>query len=132
VGAAVLANAAGSPLVAVVNQVRADSNLNLSYTAAPSGAPTLYLPLLTKDYAGWTSSFRVQNLATDAAEVTVTYHDQAGRQIATTQDTLPAGGSATYQPTSLAALPQGFLGTATITSNNRPLAAVVEQLKLAP
>jgi len=37
--------------------------------------------LLTKDYAGWTSSFRVQNLAADAAEVTVTYNDQAGRQL---------------------------------------------------
>jgi len=131
-GAAVLGNQAGSPLVAVVNQVRAESNLMFSYTAAPSGAPTLYLPLVAKDYAGWTSTIRVQNLAADAADVTIAYHDQAGRAVATAQDTLPAGGSATYQPASVAALPWGFIGTATLTSNNRPLAAVVEQLKPAP
>src|SRR5581483_1776498 len=125
-GSAVVGNQAGTPLVAVVNQARAESNLMLSYTAAPSGAPVLYVPLLAKDYAGWTTTIRVQNLASDPAEVTITYRDQGGRAITTTQETLPAGGSATYQPASVAALPWGFVGAATVTSNNRPLAAVVE------
>jgi len=131
VGSAVLSST-GGPLVAVVNQVRAESNLAMAYTAAPGGATTLDLPLLTKDYGGWTSGVRIQNLAAEPADLAIVYYDQAGRPVHTTQDTLPPGGSTTYVLSDLAALPWGFQGAATVASNGRPLAAVVNQLKLAP
>jgi hypothetical protein len=122
----------GGPLVAIVNQARAAGNLLMSYGAAPAGAPVVDVPLLTKDHGGWSAGLRVQNLATEPAEIAITYYDQAGRAVHAAQDHLPAAGSATYPLASLPALPWGFLGAATVTSNGRPIAVVVNLLKPSP
>ncbi len=132
VGSATLTATAGGPLVAVVNQARADGDLVMTYPAASSGGAVVDVPLLTKDYGGWTAGLRVQNLAADTADVTVIYYDQTGRPISTTQNTLAPGDGTTYSPASTPVLPWGFQGTATVTSNGRPLAAVVNLLKTAP
>jgi subtilisin family serine protease len=132
VGSATLTATGGGPLVAVVNQARADSSLVMTYPAAPSGGAVVDVPLLTKDYGGWTAGLRVQNIAADTAEVSVIYYDQTGRPLYTAQNTLAPGDGTTYTPASITALPWGFQGTATVTSNGRPLAAVVNLLKPAP
>jgi subtilisin family serine protease len=132
VGSATITAASGGPLVAVVNQARADSSLVMTYPAAPSGGTVVDVPLVTKDYGGWTAGLRVQNIATDTAEVSVIYYDQTGRPLYTAQNTLAPGDGTTYTPASITALPWGFQGTATVTSNGRPLAAVVNLLKPAP
>jgi subtilisin family serine protease len=132
VGSATLTASSGGPLVAVVNQARADSDLVMAYPAAPSGGAVVDVPLLTKDYGGWTAGLRVQNLAADPADVSVIYYDQTGRPVYSAQTSLAPGDGTTYSPASIPALPWGFQGTATVTSNGRPLAAVVNLLKPAP
>jgi subtilisin family serine protease len=130
-GSATITTNAG-PLVAVVNQARTAGSLLMSYTAAPAGAPIVDVPLLTKDHGGWSAGLRVQNVAAEPAEIAITYYDQAGRAVHAAQDNLPAGGGATYALASVAALPWGYLGAATVTSNGRPIAAVVNLLKPQP
>jgi hypothetical protein len=132
VGSATLTATSGGPLAAVVNQARADSGLVMSYAAAASGGSVVDVPLLTKDYGGWTAGLRVQNLAADTAEISVIYYDQTGRPVYTAQNTLAPGDGTTYTPATITALPWGFLGTATVTSNGRPLGVVVNLLKPAP
>jgi len=132
VGSATLTATSGGPLVAVVNQARADSSLVMTYPAAPSGGTVVDVPLLAKDYGGWTAGLRVQNLAGDTADVSVIYYDQTGRPLYTAQNTLAPGDGTTYTPASIPALPWGFQGAATVTSNGHPLAVVVNLLKSAP
>ena len=110
VGSATLTATSGGPLVAVVNQARADSDLIMTYPAAPSGGAVVDVPLITKDYGGWTAGLRVQNIAADTAEVTVIYYDQTGRPVYTAQNTLAPGDGTTYSPASITALPWGFPG----------------------
>ena len=132
VGSATLTATVGGPLVAIVNQARLDGNLLMSYPAAASGGAVVDIPLITKDYGGWTTGLRVQNVAADTADVSVIYYDQTGRPLYTAQNVLAPGDGTTYTPASITALPWGFQGTATVTSNGRPLAAVVNLLKPVP
>lgn len=131
-GSATITAGGGAQLAAVINQSRPAANQLMSYTAVPAAAPVADVPLLTKDYGGWTAGLRVQNLAADPAEITITYYDQAGRALHATQESLPPGGGATFAAASLAPLPWGYVGAATVTSNGRPIAAVVNLLKPAP
>jgi len=131
VGAATI-DATGGALVAVVNHARPASGQAMTYTAGTGGATSVNVPFLARDYGGWTAGLRVQNLAAEPAELSITYYDQAGRVVLLAQDSLGGSGSATYALGSIAGLPWGFLGSATIISNGRPLAASVNWVKRAP
>lgn len=124
--------APGGALVALVEHHQAAGALRICHPAVAASAATLAVPFLARDFGGWTAGLRVQNLVADPAELRITYYDHAGRAVYQTQEVLPPLDSATYVLSSLAELPGGFLGSATITSNNRPLAASVNWVKRGP
>ncbi|HLI28662.1 MAG TPA: DUF5719 family protein [Chloroflexota bacterium] len=131
VGAATITSNGGA-LVALVQHTRAGGGEQMSYPAAAASATTLDIPFLARDFGGWTAGLRVQNLVAEPAELRVTYYDQGGRVAWQTQDQLPPLASATYLLDTLAELPGGYLGSATISSNGRPLAASVNWVKRGP
>jgi hypothetical protein len=110
-------------LAAIVNVLKTSFNGGASYGGFTGGATTVNLPLIMKNNAGIISTwFNVQNTGASDANVTVTYSN------ATTQTgVIPPNAAATFDQTTNASLPDGFVGAATITSD-QPIVAVVMQI----
>jgi hypothetical protein len=70
----------GQPIVATATQYDApyieQSTKTSSYIGFSAGGYDVYLPGLYKNYYGWTSSFRVQNLGSSPATLTIKYYDE--------------------------------------------------------
>lgn len=111
--------------------VAVDRNGNYSqvgtYNLTAEGSKTLYAPLIKKDYYGQFTGLRVFNPHSSAsASVTVTYYDSASGKTYTVfpPHTIPPHGSVTLVSDSI--LPDGFLGSARVTSN-RPVVASLHE-----
>ncbi len=91
-----------------------------------SGSSSISLPLLMKGNSGFDTWFNVQNTGTASTDVTVTYStDPATTETATI---LP-GAAKTFDQATNAALPAGFVGSATVTSTGgTPIVATVMQV----
>lgn len=130
VGSAVLFAVGGEPIGAVVNQVAGGSGSAMSYTAQPSGADTVYLPLVYRGFAGWSSGLQVQNTAQTAAVVSVSFQSEEGTTIATYEETVNAEASRSFYLPALQGLPGGFVGSAVVVSvNGQPIVAVANHTK---
>jgi hypothetical protein len=101
-----------------------DGKYFASTTGFSSGATSINLPLLMKGNAGFDTWFNVQNTGSDSTDVTVTYSN------ATTETaTIAPGASKTFDQASNAALPTGFVGSATVASSDgQPIVASVMQV----
>ena len=76
------------------------------------------LPLVTKNYAGWTTAFTVQNTqAYAAANVLLTFYDQAGFQIHWEFVVIEVGGSMPFNLAYMPEIPDGFIGSIVIPSD---------------
>ena len=109
-------------VVAIVNTV-GDGTYFASTTGFSSGSTSTNLPLLMKGNSGFDTWFNVQNCGTASTNVTVTYSN------ATTETaTIAPGASKTFDQATNAALPAGFVGSATVTSDGQPIVASVMQV----
>ncbi len=109
-------------VVAIVNTV-GDGTYFASTTGFSSGSTSTNLPLLMKGNAGFDTWFNVQNCGTVSTNVTVTYSN------ATTETAAIAPGAAkTFDQATNAALPAGFVGSATVVSDGQPIVASVMQV----
>ncbi len=117
------------PLAAFVNEFAPGGGDATSYTGITSGVgSTLYAPAIANlAYGGYTTGIGLVNLATSPTNITVTYRDGTGVTSAT--QNLPNVAAGAYQGiySGTAGLPNGFAGTATITSSAGSLAAVVNE-----
>ena len=72
----------GEPIVATAIQYDApyieQSDMTSSYIGFSVGSNDVYLPGLYKNYYGWTSAFRVQNLSSSPATLTIRYYASSG------------------------------------------------------
>jgi hypothetical protein len=132
-GTATITSSAGA-IAAVVNEAGPGGQFS-SYDAIATGATTLYAPaIINNAYGGFSTAIGFQNVGMAQANLTVSYSGQVGSS-STTQTfvemfPLPAGGSfGDYNGGGAAnrILPDGFHGSATITSN-QPLAAIVNEI----
>jgi hypothetical protein len=109
-------------IVAIVNTV-GDNLYFASATGFASGSTSTNLPLLMKGNSGFDTWFNVQNCGTASTNVTVTYSN------ATTETaTIAPGAAKTFDQSTNAALPAGFVGSATVASNGQPIVASVMQV----
>lgn len=129
---AVVRVTAGPPVAAVVYQTRPDG-MALSYEGFASGAPTVYAPLQFREYGGWSTGIQVQNVGSAPCTATLTVIPQGGGLSYTYSASLAPGASHTWDfrnPDQVPGLPAGFLGSATVSSDNgQPLVAVVNEVK---
>jgi len=127
VGSAVIESLNGQPLAAMVNEFKI-TGIALSYTCFGGGATTVYAPLLFKHYGyanAWDTGLQVQNMGAITTTVTVTYRGPGGPY---TETAIVGPGQAHtfYQPAN-ADLPDYFVGSAVITSD-QPIVAIVNEV----
>jgi hypothetical protein len=126
------------PLSAFVNEFAPGGGDATSYTAIASYgglAQTLYAPAIARAaYGGYTTGIGLINLSNGPANITITYRDSAGNQVkqqglaqvpAHAYRAVYSGVSGSANDAGLAA---GFAGTATITSDNGLIAAIVNEV----
>jgi hypothetical protein len=117
---------------AIVNVVGDNFAFGLSsYTGFTGGAKTVGLPLLFKKASNITSFFNVQNVGSAQASVTVSYRGTGGANNApfTGQEqpiTVPAGSTRRLDQGTSTVLPDNFVGSATLTSDQDIVATVVQ------
>jgi len=129
VGSATVTAAPGTQLVGVVNEVRGDARSAMNYVVGPPSAPLLAIPLVTKGFEGWDSGIQVRNPGPAPAQVAVVFYSEAGSVIHRVDDTIPVGSAKTYYTPSIAQVPAGFRGSATVQSmNGQPLTAIVNEV----
>lgn len=94
-------------VAAIVNIVSPDISLSFggeAYIGADSGSTEVSLPLLFKNFAGFSTFFNVQNASSTAANVTVTYTNGA-----TEEATIPANASVRFDQQTNTDLPDEFV-----------------------
>ena len=115
------------PLAAVVFQQNVDYTVYLAYNCLSAGASPVYAPLIMNNYYGWDTSINVQNTSSYVASVTIEYYEQDGTLVASYDNrSIPPYASRSYYSPSEEGLPDDFIGTARITSN-QPVAVIVNQ-----
>lgn len=105
---------------AISNILDSGANAYASYVGRSAGAETIYLPLLTKNFGGFTTWYSVQNAGGSPAEITITYSDGIER----TETIQPSFAQVFYQ--SEEDHEDGAFA-ATITSNQPIIAAVIQE-----
>ena len=112
------------PLAGIVRQY--SGSVNEAYNALSTGSTTNYAPLIMNNYYGWDTSVTVQNTTGASANVTVRYYDGNGNQVGSAHSASIPGynNGLFYSPNQ--GLPNGFIGTARI-SSDQPVVAVVNQ-----
>jgi hypothetical protein len=93
-----------------------------SYGGFNAGETEINLPLIMKENSGFTTWFNVQNAGSADASVTVTYSTGD-----TETATIPPGAAATFNQADNTDLPSGFVGSATVTSD-QPIVATATEL----
>jgi hypothetical protein len=91
---------------------------------APTAATRVYLPLVARNVEGWTTDWTVQNPSNAPVDGVLQIYDGGGGQAAAFPFVLGPFASVTTSPDEMADLPDGFLGSATV-SASRPIAAAV-------
>jgi hypothetical protein len=126
VGSATVAVENGQPVAGLVNEVNYDRNVSATYQLLAAGQPALYAPLLVRGFEGLGSGLQVQNLGQRSTNVSITYRNQTGATLLVQNDTIEASSAKTYFQPATAGLPDGFAGTAVVSSEGgQPLAAIV-------
>src|SRR5579884_1352396 len=97
-----------------------------SYNSPPGGATRLYLPVVMRNFEGWSSRILVQNPNPAPVTGTIELDNRDGSTQATLAFSLPAHGSATYAPAAFDALPERFSGAGIVTAT-APVAVLVNQ-----
>jgi hypothetical protein len=119
------------PVAAFVNEFAPNGGDASSYTGIRIGPDTgfaLHAPAIANNaYGGYTTGIGIVNVSDASTDILITYRDQAGTVITT--KTLAAVPAHAYRDaySGTAGLPDGFAGSATITSS-QPLAAIVNEV----
>jgi len=73
---------------------------------------------------GWWSGEQIQNVGTASGTILVTAYDMNSSSVYESSTTVDAGGAFTFLPTSFAGMPDGFVGSA-IVSSDQPIKGIV-------
>jgi len=120
---------ATGPIAVVVQETSAPKREGMAYNGFADGSVRISLPLIFKDFNGYDTGVQVQNLGTLPTTVTISFFSATGLPQASQTEVANPGGDAVnfYQPTN-PALPTGFVGSATVTSDGQPIVAIVNQV----
>lgn len=117
----------------VVNETNSTTGGAISYRGVGAKTPgpvSLALPvILNNAYGGWTTGVNVMNTGTSNAQVTINYYNSSGASAGMQTNSIAPKGSWGISQAS-AGLPDGFIGSAVVTSN-QPIVGVVNETKAA-
>jgi len=126
-GSAVISS--NQKVAAIVNLVSPDISLSFggeAYIGFESGSRNVSLPLLFKNFSGFNTFFNVQNVGSTTANVTVTYRGQGITGTVQERATIPPNAARRFDQNANTQIPSNFFGSATITSDQDIVAAVVQ------
>jgi len=103
------------------NQKRAGS-----YTGFSNATNTAFAPIVLKNYYGFSTSITCQNVGDSSTNIQITYSNG----YTSTVSSVPPNGTVLFYQPNVAGLPNGFNGSATITSSSSPIACIVNQNKV--
>ncbi|MBM2812256.1 MAG: exported protein of unknown function [Chloroflexi bacterium] len=127
VGSAVVQTSPDVRITAMVNEVH-ERRSGMAYEGAPLGSQTLSAPLLFKNSGGWSTGIQVQNVGDTTTDVTVAYRATEGDGRWSEQASMTPGGTVTFFQPGNPDLPEGFVGSAVLTSSSAPIIAIVNQV----
>lgn len=111
------------PLVALVNEANSFHRA-ASYSAFAAGTSTVKAPIVLKRYFKYSTSVTCQNIGSSSTTMTITYSNGA---FTTGGSIAPNGTQLFFQPND-AGIPNGFNGSATITSTGSvPIVCIVNE-----
>jgi hypothetical protein len=100
-----------------------------SYVVGQLSPAPLALPLVMNDVDGLRTSIQIQNPNRTAVGVTLVFYDPQGNPAHQIEQTLQPGGAHTYDLSGFSELSPGFVGSATLQSQDgQPLHAIVSVL----
>ncbi len=111
-------------LGSIVNVVTTDMKGQASYIASSGGATTINLPLVMKKAYNISTVITVQNAGSSPAHITITYANVATPETAT----LALGASNTFYQENNTNIPNGYVGAASIVSDQPIVAVVMERM----
>lgn len=117
------------PVAVVVEERNSNQDTAMSYNGFSSGSTTVRTPLLFKNYNDWNTGIQVQNLDDDHyTYVTVTYYRSNGPGGPWYEYAwIGPGQSHTFYQPANPDLPDGFIGSAVVTSSGQPIVALVNE-----
>jgi hypothetical protein len=80
--------------------------------------------------SGWWSGDQVQNVGGSTANIVISAYTSGGSQVYQNTTTLGAGASTTFIPTNFTGMPDGFIGSAVV-SSDQPIKAIVNVTNLS-
>jgi len=118
----------GTSFVVAVNQSRGTPGPNMAYGGFSRPTTIVELPYMLRnanqgDGKIWAGGIRVQNAGTQTASAMVTFYGPSGNTVTTTSLSIPPGDARNLYLPNVSGLPDGFIGSAVITSG-QPLVAV--------
>lgn len=112
----------GQPIVVEVNESN-NYNRASSYTGFPSGTTTVRAPIVLRRYYSNNTSVTCQNLGGSSTTMTITYSNGNS----TVSPSVASNGTYQFYQPADSAIPNGFNGSATITTASQPIVCVVNQ-----
>ncbi|GAB4500580.1 MAG: hypothetical protein Fur0035_01200 [Anaerolineales bacterium] len=109
-------------IVALVNEQNSYRRA-ASYGGFASGSMKVSAPIVMKRYYNYNTSVTCQNVGSAATDMTITYSNGATATISA----VAANGTALFYQPNDTNLPDGFNGSATITSSSQPIVCVVNE-----
>ncbi|MEA2639047.1 MAG: hypothetical protein QOF51_441 [Chloroflexota bacterium] len=127
IGTAVISSSSAS-LTAVAETYNAGTSALLSYAGATTGSATTNAPLLFKNYNDWISGVQVANMSASGVTVSASLRDRdSGIAFGLPSVTLGANQGAFFDLSTIAELPDGFVGSGVFTASG-PISAVVQEV----
>lgn len=115
------------PVAAIANVLGDGSAFGASYESFSNGSTTVNLPLVMKNNFGFSTWFNVQNASSpggSAVTVDISFSG-SGASCNQTGVSIPAGAAKTFDQATDSCLPDGYVGSATITATGGNIVATV-------
>lgn len=116
----------GKRLIVTVNESTLGTNRATTYEGQAGGGRTLVAPIVMKRYYAYNTSITCQNVGSTATNVRVSYSSSSVNNKLVLSNLAPGATGLIYQPAEND-LPDAYIGSATITSDNANIVCVVNQ-----
>lgn len=125
----VISGTSGSQLAAIVTESNANARFLATFQATPNLSNSLYIPTAFKGaFGSFNTGVTLANPSSTAVSATISYVDDASGAISATETlNIPANGEASSFTPNVSGLPNGFVGSAIVSSNGALIATVNEQ-----
>jgi len=114
------------PIIGLINEGSSQRRAG-SYLAISSVTSEAFAPIVLKNYYGFSTSITCQNVGDTSTQIQVTYSNGYVQGPLS----VPSNGTIVFYQPNVAGLPDGFNGSATITTTGQPVACVVNQNKVS-